>query len=94
MAQQLSAYVPLLGSPGFAGSDPRCGHGTAWQKPRCGRRLTYKVEGDGHGCWPRASLPQQKEQDCSGLRGVSSGLILLKKEKKSVYKYNIQLAFK
>ena len=35
--------------PGFAGSDPGCGHGTAWQ-PCCGRRPTYKLEEDGHGC--------------------------------------------
>ena len=48
---------------GFASSDPRCGHGTAWQKPCCGRRLTYKVEEDGHGCQLRASLPQHKEED-------------------------------
>ena len=30
MAQQLSSHVPLLGGPGFASSDPGCGHGTAW----------------------------------------------------------------
>ena len=30
-------------------------------KPCCGRRPTYKVEEDGHGCELRASLPQQKE---------------------------------
>ena len=30
LAQWLSSHVPLLGSPGFAGSDPGCGHGTAW----------------------------------------------------------------
>ena len=48
---------------GFAGSDPGCGHGTAWQKPRCGRRPTDKAEEDGHGCELRASLPQQKEED-------------------------------
>ena len=36
--------------PRFAGSDPGCGHGTAWQKPCCGRRPMYKVEEDGHGC--------------------------------------------
>ena len=30
VAQQLSVHVPLLGSPGFTGSDPGCGHGTAW----------------------------------------------------------------
>ena len=40
----------LLSSPGFASSNPRCGHGTAWQKPCCGRHPTYKVEEDGHGC--------------------------------------------
>ena len=28
VAQQLSSHVPLLGGPGFAGSDPGCGHGT------------------------------------------------------------------
>ena len=32
-------------------------------KPCCGRRPTYKVEEDGHGCDLRASLPQQKEED-------------------------------
>ena len=31
VAQQLSPHVPLLGGPGFAGSDPGCGHGTPWQ---------------------------------------------------------------
>ena len=32
-------------------------------KPCCGRRPTYKVEKDGHGCELRAGLPQQKEED-------------------------------
>ena len=32
-------------------------------KPCCGRHPTYKVEEDGHGCYFRASLPQQKEED-------------------------------
>ena len=32
VAQPLSVHVPLLGGPGFAGLDPRFGHGTAWQK--------------------------------------------------------------
>ena len=32
-------------------------------KPCCGRRPSYKVEEDGHGCELRASLPQQKEKD-------------------------------
>ena len=46
----VKCHVPLLGCPGFAGSDPGCGHGTAWQKPCCGKCPTYKVEKDGHGC--------------------------------------------
>ena len=56
---------PMLGQPGgaavkfacsasqqprFTGSDPGCRHGTAWQKPCCGRCPTYKVEEDGPGC--------------------------------------------
>ena len=32
-------------------------------KPCCGRRLTYKLEEDGHRCELRASPPQQKEED-------------------------------
>ena len=52
---------------------------TTWQKPCCGRHPTYKVEEDGHGCFLRASLPQQKR----GLAAdISSGLIFLKKKKK------------
>ena len=31
VAQRLSSHVPLLGGPGFAGLDPGCEHGTAWQ---------------------------------------------------------------
>ena len=31
VAQWLSAHVPLLGGPGFASSDPGCGHGTTHQ---------------------------------------------------------------
>ena len=50
VAQRLSSHVLLLGGPGYAGSDPGCRHGTAWQKPCCGRHPTYKVEEDGHGC--------------------------------------------
>ena len=38
------------GGLGFAGLDPGCGYGTAWQKPCCGRCSTYKIEEDGHGC--------------------------------------------
>ena len=49
--------------------------------PCCGRRPTYKkVEEDGHGCWLRASLPQQKKK--GGLAAVSSGLIFLKNKKR------------
>ena len=48
-------------------------------KPFWGRRLTYKVEEDGHECQLRASLPQQKR---GGLvADVSSGLIFVKKKK-------------
>ena len=32
VAQRLSSHVLLLGGPAFAGSDPGCRHGTAWQK--------------------------------------------------------------
>ena len=32
VVQPLGSHVPLFGGQGFAGSDPRCGHGTAWQK--------------------------------------------------------------
>ena len=50
VAQRLSLHIALLGSLGFTGSDPGYGHGTTWQKPCCGRRPTYKIEEDGHGC--------------------------------------------
>ena len=50
VVQRLSAHVRLLGGPGFGGSDPGCGHGTAWQKPCCGRCPMFKVEEDGNGC--------------------------------------------
>ena len=44
-------------------------------KPCCGRRPTYKLEEDGHGCELRANLPQQKR---GGLAAdVSSGLMFL-----------------
>ena len=38
-------------------------------KPCRGRRPTYKVEEDQHGCWLRASLPQQKEEDWQQVLG-------------------------
>ena len=31
VVQWLGSHVLLLGGPGFAGSDPGYGHGTAWQ---------------------------------------------------------------
>ena len=31
--------------------------------PCGGSRPTYKVKEDGHGCWLRASLHEQKEED-------------------------------
>ena len=30
LVQWLSSHVPLLGGPGFPGSDTVCGHGTTW----------------------------------------------------------------
>ena len=40
------------------GADLRTAHqAMLWRRP------TYKVEEDGHGCQPRANLPQQKEED-------------------------------
>ena len=62
VVQWLSVHIPLQW------------HGVPWVgsgvqtypllvKPCCGRRPTYKVEEDGHGCELRASLPQQKEED-------------------------------
>ena len=32
-------------------------------KPCCGRRPIYKVEEDGHRCYPRTNLSHQKEED-------------------------------
>ena len=49
VAQQLSSHVPLLGGPGFAGLDPGVDVASLGT-PCCGRRPTYKVEEDGHGC--------------------------------------------
>ena len=49
VVQRLSAHDSLPGGARCAGLDSGCGHGTAWQKPCCGRHPTYKVEEDGHG---------------------------------------------
>ena len=35
---------------------------TTYQAICCGRRTTYKVEEDGHGCWLRANLPPQQQK--------------------------------
>ena len=49
VVQWLSLHVPLLGGPGFAGSDPGVDNAPLGM-PCCGRQPTYKVEEDGHGC--------------------------------------------
>ena len=62
VAQQVSLHIPLWwprGSPVWILGVDMAPLG----KPCCGRRPTYKVEEDGHGCELRASLPQQKEED-------------------------------
>ena len=46
---QQSAHV-LLQRPEVPWLDPWSRDDSAWQKPCCGRRPTYKVEEDGHGC--------------------------------------------
>ena len=75
MAEQLSSHVPLLGGPGSPVQIPGTDMALLGM-PCCGRRPTYKVEEDGHGCELRARLPQQRV----GLVAVSSGLIFLKKK--------------
>ena len=58
VAQQLSSHIPLrrLGIHQF-GSSVR-----TLVKPCYGRRPTYKVEEDGHGCELRANLPKKKNR--------------------------------
>ena len=81
VAQRLSSHVLLLGSPGFTGSDPGCRHGTAWQKPCCGRRPTYKSRG--RWAWMLAQ-DQSSSAKMGGLAVVSSGLIFLKTKKNEI----------
>ena len=62
MAQRLSAHVWLRqprGSPVWIPGADMAPLG----KPYCGRRHTYKVEEDGHGCELGDTIPQQKEED-------------------------------
>ena len=78
VAQRLSADFPLW-RPGFAGSDPGCRHGTAWQAVLW---LASHIESRGSWAWMLA-----QSQSSSAKRGglatdVSSGLIFLKKKKK------------
>ena len=49
MAQQLSAHV-LLQWPRVRRFGSRVQDRASFSKPCCGRRPTYKVEEDGHGC--------------------------------------------
>ena len=62
VAQQLSLHI-LLRWPRVCWFRSRVQRYTLLVRPCCGRRPTYKVEEDGHGCQLRASLPQQKEED-------------------------------
>ena len=50
VAQRLSSHIPILSGLGFAGSDPGADMAPHGKTPCCGRRPTYKVEEDGHGC--------------------------------------------
>src|SRR3712207_8734908 len=51
-------------------------------KPCCGRRPTYKVEEDGHGCLLRASLPQDRKSTRlnSSHANISYAVFCLKKK--------------
>ena len=62
VAQQLSLHISLRW-PGVCRLRSWMRTYALLVKPCCGRRPTYKVEEDGHGCQLRASLPQQKEED-------------------------------
>ena len=63
VAQRLSAHIALFSGPGSQVQILNADVALLGKKPCCGRRPTYKIEEDGHGCWLRASLPQQKEED-------------------------------
>ena len=79
MVQRLSLHVPLW-QPRVHWFGSQVRTYALLVEPCCGRRPTYKVEEDGHGCSLRASLPSAKR---GGLEAdVSSGLILLKKKNK------------
>ena len=61
MVQQLSTHI-LLRRPGVRQFGSWAQTYAPLVKPCCGRLATCKVEEDGHGCWLRASLPQQKKR--------------------------------
>ena len=50
VAQRLSAHVLLLGGWGSPVRIPGVDMAPRGKKPCCGRRPTYKVDEDGHGC--------------------------------------------
>ena len=64
--------------PGFAGSDPGCGHGTAWWA-----MLWQASHMWGRGGWARMLAQGQSSSAKRGglVADVSSGLIFLKKKK-------------
>ena len=76
--QWLSLHA--LGSPGFPSSNPGCRHGTAWHT------ILWKashIESRGKWAWKLAQR-QSSSAKRGGLAGdVSSGLIFLKKKKKT-----------
>ena len=76
MAQQLSAHVPLLGGLGFAGLDPGCGHGTAWQS-----HVVVGIPHKNGGRWAwMLAQGQSSSAKRGGVAAVSSWLIFLQKK--------------
>ena len=76
MARRLSAHVPLLGGPGFAGSDPGCGRGTTRQAT-----LWQASHIQSRGRWAQILAQGRSSSVKRGeLAVVSSGLIFLKQK--------------